>query len=467
MRREKIIDLYINNLCNIAKANNAKIYLVGGAVRDFFLDKETQDYDFVVFGDLDKIAVQFASQLKCKYIKYEKKLKTFRIFCRIKTIDITKPRGATIEDDLRKRDFTINSIAYDFDNDIIIDPLNGRDDITKKVIRINHDNCFKNDPIRIIRAFRLAALNRFDIEPFTFKIAQKDSYLLKHAASERITDELKKFLSLNNTFAYLLLMDKAGVIDSIFEDLSLTNGCIQSEHHLFDVKTHSLSVYNFIEWSFNRLDKILGKCYRKYLVHFSANKGAVLVSLKLAALFHDAGKPFSKIVTQDGKVRFPHHETKSSELFKIYAKQYSFGKHITKLTKFFIEKHIEPSYIFSIWDKGELGFEEIVDYFLEYGEYGIDLLFFALADTLAKGKISAVKREVYVDFLRFMAVSYYNKIKPKLNEKPILNGQEILDAFNHIDKKQLNFIINEVKKAYITGKICTKKEALRFVEKLL
>jgi poly(A) polymerase len=334
------------------------------------------------------------------------------------------------------------------------------------MVRINQDNCFKNDPIRIIRIFRLAALNRFDIDPKTLRIAQKDSYLLKKTSKERITDEIKKFLSLNNTFAYLLLMDKADVIDSIFERLTLTNGCIQSEHHLFDVKTHSLSVYNFIEWSFNRLDKILGRCYSKYLVHFTSKKGTVLISLKLAALFHDSGKPFSKIVTKDGRVKFPEHEKKSAEVFLQCSKDYSFGKQIVKLTKFFIEKHIEPSYIFALWDKQQLSFDEIIDFFLRYGEHGIDLLFFALADTLAKGKISAVKREVYVDFLRFMANTYYSKIKHRMYEKPLINGDDILGHFEKVDVKELQFLLNELKKSQIAGRIKTKGEALEFVASL-
>ncbi len=465
--KEKIIDLYINNLYNIAKEKHIKIYLIGGAVRDFFLGKDTQDYDFVAFGNLEKIVREFVSKLGCKYIKYDKKLVTYRIFCKLKTIDITKPRGKTIEEDLKKRDFTINSIAYDLDLNEIIDPLDGRGDIQKRVVRANCDECFKNDPIRIVRAFRLAALNRFDIEPNTLKMAQRDSRLLKKTSKERITDELKKFFVLNNTFAYILLMDKAGVIDSIFDDLSLTNGCIQSEHHLFDVKTHSLSVYNFIEWSFNRLERILGKCYKKYLIHFTSNKGVVLISLKLAALFHDAGKPLLKTFTKEGMVKFPGHENKSSELFLKYAKEYSFGKNITKLTKFFIEKHIEPSYIFALWNKGELSEDDITEFFINYNENGVDLLFFALADTLAKGKISALKREKYVEFLRFMANKFYFTIKPKLRDKNLINGTDILNNFDNIDKKSLRFLLKEVNKARINGKVRNKKEALSLVKGLI
>ena len=465
--KKRIVDLYIKNIQDISKEEGVNVYLVGGAMRDYFLDKEAQDYDFVVFGNVDKIAERFADKLQCKYIKYEKKLKTYRIFCRIKTIDITQPRGENIEEDLKKRDFTINSIAYDLDKDEIIDPVKGQDDIAKKIIRINGDDCFRNDPIRIIRAFRLGALNRFDIEPHTLDVARRDSSLLKRVAKERITDELKKFLLLNNTFTYLLLMDKASVIDSVFEDLSLTNGCIQSEHHLFDVKTHSLNVYNFIEWSYNRVNRILGKYYKKYLFHFTSKKGAVLISLKLAALFHDAGKPFSKILTKDGRAKFPNHEKKSSQLFAKYAKEYDFGKYISKLTRFFIEKHIEPSFIFSAWYNRSLSEENIIDYFLNYGEYGIDLLFFALADTLAKGKISAVKREVYVGFLKFMANEFYSKIKPKMAKKNLINGREILELYKDIDKRVLKFILMEIKKAQISDRIKSKEDALQLVKTLV
>ncbi len=465
--KEKIIDLHINSLHNISKKKKSKIYLTGGAIRDYFLGKDTQDYDFVVFGDIDGIVSEFVSKIGCKHIKYSKKLMTYRIFCKLKNIDITIPRGRSIEEDLKKRDFTINSIAYDLDDNTIIDPLKGREDIKKRIIRINRHDCFKNDPIRIIRAFRLAALNRFDIESNTFKMAQQDSALLKQTAKERITDELKRFFFLNNTFTYILLMDKASVIDTIFEDLSLTNGCIQSEHHLFDVKTHSLSVYNFIEWSFNRLDRILGKCYKKYLIHFSEKKNIILISLKLAALFHDAGKPFLKTFTKDGKIKFSGHEKKSSDLFSRYAKEYAFGKNITKLTKFFIEKHIEPSYIFSLWNKQSLLHSDIIEFFLNYEENGVDLLFFALADTLAKGKISAIKREKYIEFLRFMANEFYFKIKPQMQNKTLINGLDILNAFEKIDKKILKFLLKEIKKAQINGSIKDKDQALNLVKSLI
>ncbi len=457
-------DPYLEQILDISKKLGLKIYLVGGAVRDAFLNKQTNDYDFVVFGNIEKLAHSIGSELICKMIKYTKKITTYRIFCSLKTIDLSEPRGSNLEEDLIKRDFTINSIAYDLERDRIIDPLNGIGDIEKKTIRANTDHSIDDDPLRIIRGFRLAALFRFDIEANTLKMFSSKVNLLKRVSKERVTEELKQLFSLNETFAYLLLMDKVGVIDTLFEDLSLTNGCLQSSKHLFDVKTHSLSVYNYIEWAIVRIPKILGKTYKRYLIHYAAERETLLPALKLAALFHDSGKPFTKVVI-DNTAKFPKHEIKSSEIFEKYARDYPFGKRIKKLTRFFIKKHIEPSNLYKAWSIGELDDIRKVDFFIEYREYGIDLLFFALADTLAKGKISASKREIYIAFLREMAQFYY-AIEQKLKGKTIINGNDILKHYPNIEKRKIKDILKQVRKLQIIGSIKAKEEALGLIPRL-
>ena len=458
-------DPYIEQLRFIASKLNSKIYLVGGAIRDIFLNRQANDYDFVVFGNLKRLAKEVSSRFLCKYILYEKKLKTYRVFCRAKTIDLSEPRAQTIEEDLKKRDFTINSMAVDLDSLKLIDPLGGKKDLKKGIIRINSDKAIDDDPLRILRGFRLAATFRFDIEAQTVTLFRDKVKLLKKISPERITEELKLLFLLNETFTYLLIMDRVGVIDTLFEDLTLTNACIQSSKHLFDVKTHSLSVYNYIEWALNRLERVIGKSFKKYLIHYTMEKETLLVAFKLAALFHDAAKPFCKIVV-DGNVKFPMHEIESAKLFEKYAKIYPFGRKISKLTKFFIEKHIEPANLYKAWSLNELEELNKVNFFINYGENGIDLLIFALADTLAKGKISASKREVYIMFLQEMA-DYYYSIEKKLKEKPILPAEEILKLYPSLDKKKLKPILTNIKKLQIANAIKSKEEAISIVKKMI
>lgn len=458
-------DPYLEQIRKISKKCGVKAYLVGGATRDALLNKQTNDYDFVVFGNLEKFAHAIGSQLICKAIKYTKKITTYRIFCSLKTIDISEPRGSILEKDLLKRDFTINSIAYDLEKNKLIDPLGGIYDIEKKIIKANTENSINDDPLRILRGFRLAALFRFDIEPKTLKLFSDKISLIKNVSRERITEELKLFFNFNETFVYLLLMDKVGLIDTLFDDLSLTNGCLQSSKHLYDVKTHSLSVYNYIEWAIERIKKILGKTYKKYLVHFAAERDTLMPALKLAALFHDSGKPYAKIVV-DGIVGFPKHETKSSEIFEKYAKLYPFGKKISKLTKFFIENHIKPSNLYKIWSMGELDDLTKIDFFIRYGEHGMDLLLFALADTLAKGKISALKKEVYSTFLKEM-VQFYYTIEQKLKGKTLIDGHDIINKYPNIDRRKIKEILNQIKKLQLIGVLKTKEEALKIASRLI
>ena len=458
-------DPYLEQISYIARRVGVKAYLVGGAIRDSFLGRQTNDYDFVVFGNIELLAKKISSEFLCKTISFKKKLKTFRIFCNLKTIDISEPRGSTLEEDLRRRDFTINSIAYDFDEDRFIDPMNGITDIERKIIRANSENSIVDDPLRIMRGFRLGAQFRFDIEPKTLRNFDEKISLLKSVSRERITQELKLFFKLNETFAYLLLMDKVGLIDTLFEDLALTNGCLQSSKHLYDVKTHSLSVYNYLEWAIVRIGKILGKHHKKYLVHFETKRELLLPALKLAALFHDSGKPFTKVVV-DGKAKFPGHEIKSAEIFEKYAKIYPFGKKITELTKFFILNHIKPSNIYRAWSMGELDDGMKIDFFLEYGEYGIDILIFALADTLAKGKIRATNREVYISFLREMAQFYYS-VERKLKEKSVISGKDILEHYPDIERRKIRWILKQIKKLELLGGIRTREEALATLPRLV
>ncbi len=458
-------DPYLEQIFFIAKKLGIKAYLVGGAIRDCFLGRQTNDYDFVVFKDLELLARKISSEFLCKTISFKKKIKTYRIFCNLKTIDLSEPRGGTLDEDLRKRDFTINSIAYDFDKDKFIDPMNGIKDIERKIIKANTESSIVDDPLRIMRGFRFGAQFRFDIEPKTLKWFDEKISLLKNVSKERITQELKLFFELSETFAYLLLMDKVGLIDTLFEDLALTNGCLQSSKHLYDVKTHSLSVYNYLEWAIVRISKILGRYHKKYLVHFETKRELLLPALKLAALFHDSGKPFTKIVV-DGKARFPGHELKSAEIFEKYAKIYPFGKKITELTKFFILNHIKPSNVYRAWSMGELDESMKIDFFLEFGEYGIDVLFFALADTLAKGKISATNREVYISFLREMAHFYYS-VEQKLNGKTVISGKDILEHFPDVDKRKIKWILKQIKKLELLGSVKTREDALAILPRFV
>ncbi len=453
---------YLKEICD---SYNVKLYLVGGAVRDIILNRKITDFDFLVDCKIEEIVTRFQTKTNRKFILFDKKIKVYRFFFEDFTIDLSELKPKTLEYELERRDFTINSIALDLDTKILIDPAKGLNDLQNRILRYSSSITFEDDPIRLIRLFRIAAQLKFDIEKNTLEKAKNSIYLLKNVAFDRITQELEKFFMINDTFNYILLMDRIGLIDELFEELSFENGCMQSSSHLYDVKSHSLSVYNFVEWSILRMKRIVGEdCFANYYNYYTSNRKHIIIALKLAALFHDCGKPFVKQINGN-EISFKNHEIYSAEIFKKYAKMYNFQKKIIQTTNFLILNHIVPAQLFLEWKNNSLNDELLYDFFDKFQIYGVDLLIFALSDTLAKGKIRMVNREIFIDFLKDMVCFYFERYVNFIKLPQILKANELSKL--GIKDSNLSKVIKLIKKYTFLQKIQTKDDALNFARQFL
>lgn len=137
------------------KKREAKLYLVGGMVRDYLLGKSSEDCDVVISKNMDIRA--FFLKKGVKFVYYERgDVKTYKAWPERAEIDVCEMRAENIKEDLKKRDFTINAIAYDIEEKRFIDPLDGRRDIEDKRLRMCYKQAFLDDPLRILRLFRLS-----------------------------------------------------------------------------------------------------------------------------------------------------------------------------------------------------------------------------------------------------------------------------------------------------------------------
>lgn len=455
----------ISQLKILCDSYKVKLYLVGGAVRDMLLNRKPTDFDFLINDKIDDIAEAFAQITGKTYILFEKKIKVFRYIFDNCTIDLSQIESNNLEFELKRRDFTINAIALDIKTKSIIDPIKGIDDLKNRTVKYSNCYVFNEDPIRLIRLFRIAAQLKFDIEKNTLEKAKNFVYLINSVPNDRITQELEKFFLLNDTYSYLLLMDRIGLLDELFKELSYENGCMQSSSHLYDVKSHSLSVYNFVEWSILRMKRIVKEeCFEHYYSYYQANRKQIIIALKLAALFHDCSKPFVKQVIGD-EISFKNHEIRSVEIFQKYAKKFNFQKKITKITTFLILNHIEPARLFLNWKNNTLTDELLYDFFDKFGINGVDLLIFALADTLAKGKIRMINREIFIDFLKDMTCFYFERYVNFLKVPQILKASELVEL--GVENKKLATVIKLLKKNVFMQKIKTKDDAINFVKQFL
>lgn len=270
-------------------------FLVGGCVRDLFLDREPKDWDVTTNAKPDEIIALFPKTF------YENTFGTVGVVDEqteneiLKVIEVTPYRiegdytdnrhpdsvtfSQKIEDDLKRRDFTINSLAYsvsassaDKSHGKIIDLFDGQKDIKGKILRTVGEptDRFTEDGLRILRAVRLSCELGFEIEPNTEKAMQDNAHILKNISLERIRDEFTKIIMSDKPMNGLLIMKKLGVLKYVVPELENTFGVEQNQAHAYDVGEHLLRS-----------------------VQCSADKGFSL-EVRLAALFHDISKPESR-----------------------------------------------------------------------------------------------------------------------------------------------------------------------------
>jgi len=196
--------------------------LVGGYIRDIILGREPEkvDVDIVVPLKAIEISKKIADNIGSRFIILDEKREVVRIIFNRIYIDITNQVSSTIEEDLCSRDFSINSIAFLFDEKCLFDPLNGLKDLDISLLRTHSENNLLNDPLRILRCFRFVSELNFKIDLRLFDFIKKNKGYLYLVAKERITYEIQKIVNGANALDAVLLIKKLNIFDTenLFED---------------------------------------------------------------------------------------------------------------------------------------------------------------------------------------------------------------------------------------------------------
>jgi len=197
-------------------------YLVGGYIRDIILGRETEkiDVDIVVPFNAIEIGKKIADNIGSKFIILDEKREVVRIILNHIYIDIANQVTTTIEGDLCSRDFSINSIAYLFDQKCLFDPLNGLKDLEISLLRTHSESNLLNDPLRILRCFRFVSELNFKIDSRLVDFIKKNKGNLYLVAKERITCEIQKIVNGANALDAVFLIKKLNIFDTenLFED---------------------------------------------------------------------------------------------------------------------------------------------------------------------------------------------------------------------------------------------------------
>ena len=461
---------------NFAKIKKVKLYLVGGALRDLILDrnKENPDFDFCLKSGALKFAAKLAGELRCACVVLDEEHAACRLVKKINgsmhTFDFSDFRAATLEQDLRHRDFTINSMALDLKDvfgqqdlaALIIDPYSGRADLKAKIIKATGPGSFKEDPLRILRAFSFSCTLGFSLDKETLRLAKKEKNKISAVSSERIREELFKILDSSMAYACLVSLDKLKILEIIFPEIKPMRRIGQGPYHHLDVWQHTLETLSQFELIIKGAKKTLA--IENYLQEEVAGLRKRSSLLKLACILHDIGKP-KALRREKGKIIFHGHERIGLGLTRIISRRLKLANDEGRVLERVVLWHLRPGYLAN---NPHPTARAIFRYFRDTGNEALAVLLLSLADQRAtKGPqttaLSRLRHEKTVKSL----IRKLLKQKDETKLVRFLNGNDLMDKFKLPASPLIGKLLGELEEAQAIGKIKKRKEAWQLAAKLI
>lgn len=418
---------------------NYDSYLVGGYLRDLLSGEISPDRDIAIKCDnLAKLTKKIADELNGSFVELDKSNEIYRVVFGDDYIDFAKLLNNNLDDDIKRRDFTINAITYDINNEKFVDITGGKKDFKEKIIRTYKISNLSDDPLRTLRAIRFQAKLGFRIDDEIINFIKENNSLILNVAPERIHQELIKTFEGKFLIDALFSMDETGLLDVIFPFFKDIKKIPSNSHHHLDLFHHLIETTGNI-----RINK---------------------PELKLAAFIHDLAKPDCWTIEKDtGRHRFIGHDELGAKKVVPFLKKIKFSnkeiEYISKMVQF----HIYPSALMKDENVTE---RAIIRFIRKIGDDTLDLLELARADRLsARGPaVSDEMVQVNLSNLEKLKEKYF-EISPKLKEMPkLVDGNEIMQILNLKPSPKLKEIIDEIKELQLEGKINTKEDAINFLK---
>ena len=468
-----------------------EIYLVGGAVRDLLISRVSPDLDFAVPSNGISLARKVANALNAHFVPLDDERDTGRVVVIDEGgtqtfLDFATYRGATLDEDLRARDFTINAIAYNLRDGTITDPLGGGNDLRTKLIRACSDTSLSDDPVRILRAIRQAAAFGFHIDKNTRELMKQAASELVRISPERLRDEIFKILKGPKPDAAIRALEMLGVLQHIMPELLAMKGVDQSEPHVYEVWTHTLAVLDHLDQIISALrvgydaEKTndmftglltlrLGRYREQIAQHFSKQLNvdrSMRSLLFFAALYHDVSKPDTKTVEESGRIRFFEHDLKGVEIAAQRARSFNLSNDEIERLQVIIKNHMRIHFFADRLEKEkqEPSRKAIYRFFRDSGEAGIDLVLLGLADVRGTRAHSLTIEtwNIYLDVARILLENYWERPQEAVTPPRLINGNELMKELNLKPGTVVGQLLEAIRENQAAGKIEDREQALAF-----
>ena len=473
-----------------------QVYLVGGSVRNFLLGEPCYDWDLVTTGNAPELARKLANRLDGYYARMN--AKASRVVIKRPgneiVLDISSLNGSTIEEDLQRRDFTINAIALllhnvveHFTSDVSLtwcDPLNGRADLQARCLRAVDDGVFQRDPLRMLRAVRFARLYHLTVHEQTMRMLIRDAALLLKVAPERIHDEMYALLRLDGAIESLRMLDNCGLFTTLMPEFNPARNMPQPDLHHWDVFNHSLEAVASLERLARELQQepeqlqhspldskgrgdllelrtLLYEAEQQNLFQFTR---LTAPPLKLAALLHDIGKPATYTRDEEGHIHFYYHPQAGVPLAQAIMQRLNASTQDNRLVQQIVANHMRPGQLSG--DKVTL--RAIRRYFVDLGPTGLYVALVSLSDHLAM-RGPAPLTDHWIRHLATVRLLCHSYIRERAHIMPprLLQAEELMRHLSIKPGPLVGQLLDQIAEAQAEGQVHSKNDALWLAKEVL
>ena len=457
-------------LARLAELATGPAWLVGGAVRSALEGLPTGDVDVAVPAGAIRLGRALANRISgAAFVVLDHARGACRVLSEVQ-LDIAELRGPSLDDDLRGRDFTVNALAVSVRELVaggrapVHDPTGGLGDLERRAVRLCAPDAIASDPVRAIRAARLAIRPQWSLDPTAAAAIADSAERVALVSAERVREELASVLADPVGARGLRLLDELGVFPVILPERRAMKETMQSEPHRFDVWEHSLRAVEAADAVLGDLG-ILGDQAPAVQTHLGQDLGDGLTRrhvLKLAALLHDVSKPETLEVV-DGRTRFFGHDARGAERTESIAARWRLSGNATGVLRKLVAQHLRPMHLAIA---GGVTRRARYRFVRDLGEDFFDLILLSLCDAAAlrgdppaevwRGPSGAILRELMAGMEEETRAARVT---------PLVTGHDVMAELGLSPGPEVGRQLARAREAQALGLISTRSEALEYLRR--